>query len=71
MVSRVRLPDLPELPEISLLDEDDIGRRIGRVAEVIGAKTGKRIGFATGGIASFVVGVVNDVLELPRELTKK
>ncbi len=71
MGSKVTLPELPELPEIPLLDEDDLGRRIGHVAEVIGEKTGKRIGSAVGGVVSFGIGVVNDVLELPRELTKK
>ena len=70
-MGKMKLPDLPELPEIPLIDEDDLGTRVGHVAEVIGERTGKRIGSAVGGIVSFGVGVANDILELPRELTKK
>ena len=70
-MGKMKLPDLPELPELTLLDEDDLGTRVGHVAERIGEKVGKRVGSAVGGVVSFGVGVVNDTLELPRELTKK
>lgn len=71
MGNKVTLPDFPALPEIPLLDEDDIGRRIGHVAEVIGERAGKRLGSAVGGVVSFGIGIANDILELPSELTKK
>jgi len=67
----MKLPDLIELPEIPLIDEEDLGRRLGHAGEVIGEKAGKRIGSAVGGIVSFGVGAANDIIELPRELTKK
>lgn len=70
-MGKMKLPDLPELPEIPLLDEDDLGQRVGHVAEKIGEKVGKRVGSAVGGIVSFGVGVINDAIELPGELTKK
>ena len=70
-MGKVRLPDMPSLPEIPLLDEKDIGDRVSRVAERMGERLGKRTGSAVGGVISFGIGVINDILELPSELTKK
>ena len=70
-MGKFKLPDVPELPEIPLIDENELGQRIGRVAERVGERAGKRIGMGVGNIVSFSVGVVNDILELPRELTKR
>lgn len=70
-MGKIKLPDFPELPEIPQIDEEDVGRRVGNVAEKIGMKAGKRVGSAVGGFTSLWIGVVNDVLDLPRELLKK
>jgi len=70
-MGKVKIPDLPELPELPLLDENEIGQRIGNAFTTIGRKAGKRAGRAIGNNVELVVGVVNDILELPRDLTKK
>lgn len=70
-MAKITLPDLPELPELPLLDENDIGQRIGNMFTTIGKKAGKRVGRYVGNTIEFAVGTVNDVLELPRDLTKK
>jgi hypothetical protein len=70
-MGKLTIPDLPELPELPLLDETDIGKRVGKTFETVGEKLGKRVGSGIGGIITFGVGTINDVLELPRELTKK
>ena len=70
-MGKFKLPDVPELPEIAIVDEDDLGRRIGTVCERIGERAGKRLGTGIGGVVTFTVGTINDILELPSELTKK
>ena len=70
-MGKFKLPDVPELPEIPTVDEDDLGRRLSTVCERIGERAGKRAGTVIGGVVSFGVGTINDLLELPRELTKK
>jgi len=70
-MGKIRIPDLPELPEMTLLDEKDLGKRVNKTFETIGEKLGKRVGSGVGGIITFGIGTVNDLLELPRELTKK
>ena len=70
-MGKIVLPDIPELPEIPVVDEKDLGDRFSRVAERIGERAGRRLGSAVGGIITFGVGTINDILELPRELTKK
>ncbi|MBE9479098.1 MAG: hypothetical protein IMY80_03960 [Chloroflexi bacterium] len=70
-MGKVTLPELPELPEIPLIDEKDLGERIGRVAERAGERLGKRIGQGVGGVITFGLGTINDIIELPRDLLKK
>ena len=70
-MGKFKLPDVPELPEIAIVDEDDLGQRLATVCERIGERAGKRLGSAVGGVVTFGVGTINDILELPRELTKK
>ena len=70
-MAKIALPELPELPEIPLIDEKDFGDRLARVAEKAGERLGKRIGQGVGGIASFTLGTINDLIELPRDLMKK
>ena len=54
-----------------LLDEKDVGDRIGRVAERAGERLGKRVGQGVGGVITFTLGTINDIIELPRDLMKK
>ncbi|MCD6161316.1 MAG: hypothetical protein J7K40_02760 [candidate division Zixibacteria bacterium] len=70
-MGKIKIPDLPELPEMLLFDEDDLGKRVGKTFETIGEKLGKRVGSGIGGIITFSIGTANDLLELPRELAKK
>jgi hypothetical protein len=70
-MGKIVLPEIPEIPELPLLDEKDVGDRIGRVAEKAGERLGKRIGQGVGGVVTFGLGVVNDIIELPRDLLKK
>ena len=70
-MGKIVLPELPELPEVPLLDEKDVGDRIGRVAERAGERLGKRVGQGVGGIITFTLGTINDIIELPRDLMKK
>jgi len=70
-MGKMLLPDVPELPELPTIDEKDLGDRIGRVAERAGERLGKRVGQGVGGIVSFGVGVINDIIDLPNDLTKK
>lgn len=70
-MGKISIPDLPQLPEIPLLDEKDIGKRVSKMFEAVGEKMGKRIGSGVGGVITFGVGTFNDIVELPHELTKR
>lgn len=70
-MGKVTIPDLPALPELPLLDENDIGQRIGNMFATIGRKAGRRAGRYVGNTVEFAVGTINDIIELPRDLTKK
>ena len=66
-----RLPDLPQLPEIPLLDAEDTGKRVGTFAQRLVEKPSKRIGEGLGGITTFGINIVNDVLSAANELTRR
>ena len=70
-MGKIVLPEIPELPEIPTIDEVDLGERVGRVAERAGERLGKRVGQGVGGVITFGVGIINDIIDLPRDLTKK
>jgi len=66
-----KIPDLPALPAIPLLDAEDTGKRVGNFAQRLIEKPAKRIGEAVGGTVTFGLNVANDVLSAPNELTKR
>ena len=66
-----KIPDLPELPVIPLLDAEDTGKRVGNFAQRLVEKPAKRIGEGVGGTITFGLNIVNDVLSAPNELTKR
>ena len=66
-----RLPDLPQIPEIPLLDAKDTGRRVGTFAQRLVEKPSLRIGEGIGGTVTFGINIVNDVLGAANELTKR
>jgi len=65
------LPDLPEIPAIPLLDAEDTGRRVGNFAQRLVEKPAKRVGEGLGGVTTFGINIVNDVLSAANELTKR
>jgi len=70
-MNKWKLPDLPTLPEVPLLDAEDTGKRIGNFAQRLIEKPSKRIGEAIGGTTTFGINIVNDVLSAANELTKR